>query len=240
MRGQMADFSDIIRDSLAHRSNMLLSQKAASGSYVSVSERAAQLYNDWETDVPADWPAGVKKRDGKPHVFHKKAGKWVPTHSQLQWLPDIHDWINNNATNSTTDREEYLNNWINLSRLIRTKFPYCYYPTQPLQNNSPASIIIRNIDPRISDADLLMAFSVFGHILDLHHPLHWKNKKRSFFVFIEYHDASSIDKLFAETDGLLYFRGCPITIEVAGGRKTSDDMKAKSDNAKTTAKNHMM
>jgi hypothetical protein len=164
-----------------------------------------------------------------PCVFHKKVGKWVPTHSQLEWLPDINDWITKNATTSATDREEYLNNWISMSRLIRIKSPYCYYPVEPIQNNTSSSIIIRNIDPNISDADLLMAFSAFGHIIDLHHPLHWKNKKRSFFVFIEYHDTSSIDKLFAETNGLLYFRGCPVTIERAGSRKTSDAMKAKSD-----------
>jgi hypothetical protein len=228
LRGQFADLSDIIRDSMAHRSNMMMTHVFNTTS-VTVAEKAAKLYNDWETDVPAEWPTTVKKRNRMPHVFHTKVGKWVPTHSRLEWLPDMNDWIVNNATTSAGDREEYLNNWINLSRLIRIKSPYCYYPVQPSQNNKSGSIIVRNIDPNISDADLLMGFSAFGPIIDLHHPLHWKNKKRSFFIFIEYDDVASIDKLFAETDGLLYFRGCPITIERAGSRKTSDAMKAKSD-----------
>lgn len=233
MRGQLADLSEIIRDSMAHRSNMMFASfttpSASNANPLSIAERAAKLYNDWETDIPSDWPAGVKKRNGRPYAFHKKMGKWVPTHSKLEWLPDISEWITANATSSTIDREEYLNNWISISRLIRIKSPYCYYPVEPVQNNTPSSIIIRNIDSHISDADLLMAFSVFGPIIDLHHPIHWKNKKRSFFIFIEYHDESSINSLFAETDGILYFRGCPLTIERAGSRKTSDMMKAKSD-----------
>jgi hypothetical protein len=229
MRGQMADFSDIIRDSLAHRSNMLLSQKTTSGTYENISERAAKLYNDWENDVPSEWPTHVRKRNGNPYVFHKKIGKWVPTHSSFNFLPDIHDWISNNATTSSKDRQEFLNNWINMSRLIRMKAPYSYYPNDIQNNYAPGSVIIRNIDPTILDADLLMAFSVFGPIVDLHHPLHWKNKKRSFFVFIEYYNCESIDKLFAETDGVLHILGSPITIERAGNRKTSGDMKSKCE-----------
>jgi hypothetical protein len=210
---------------------MLLSQKKTEGASLSVAERAAKFYNDWETDVPSYWPDNVRKRHGLPYVFHKKIGKWIPTHSTFDYLPDICEWINNNATTSANDRQEFLNNWINLSRLIRMKSPYSYYPIDCLPVHNPASIIIRNIDPNIMDADLLMAFSAFGPIVDLHHPLHWKNKKRSFFVFIEYYNADSVDKLFSETNGVLHMMGCPITIERAGNRKTSDAMKAKSDAA---------
>ncbi len=231
IRGQVANLSDVIRDSMAHRSNMMFSTSAQKSTIkITPAERAASLYTDWESDIPSDWSASVKKRQGKPYAFHSKIGKWVPTHSRLEWLPDMNDWISANATTTATDREEHLTKWMALSRIIRVKTPYSYFPVEQMEEAAPASIIIRNIDPNVSDADLLMAFSVFGPIIDLHHPLHWKNKKRSFFVFIEYQDVSSVDKLLSEIDGILYFMGCPISIERAGARKTSEFMKNKISN----------
>jgi hypothetical protein len=235
MTGQFADMSDIIRNSLVNRS-IIMSAYNVNLLKISMEERAAKLYNDWEYDLPAEWPSTVKKRNGKPYAFNKRVGKWVPTHSNLEWVPDVNDWINNNATASKADREDYLNKWITLSRSIRTKLPYSHYPVELIKNNVPGSIIIRNIDSHISDADLLMAFSAFGPIIDLHHPLHWKNKKRSLFVFIEYYDVSSIDTLFSEIDDSLYFNDCHITIERAGSRKTSDDMKTKCAALNVSAK----
>lgn len=235
MRGAVADLSDIIRDSMAHRSNMLASNPP-SYSTASFSQKAMMLYDDWETDVPSYWPEGVKKRLGIPHVFHSKLGKWVPTHSFFQFIPDIYDWIFVNATTSSNDREELLGSWIAQTRSIRVKSPYSYYPIKEALVFSPASIIIRNIGAGVLDSDLLMAFSVFGPVIDLHHPPHFINKKKSFFVFIEFYNSHAIDLLFSQINGtsqtdeeaVLYFKGSAITIQRAGTRKTSDFMKSKA------------
>ncbi len=235
MRGQMADFSDIIRDSLAHRSNMMLQSKMSNFkmNHMSNADKAALFYNDWEDDKPSNWPEWVKKRQGAPYAFHKRAGQWVPVHSAFGFLPDISEWISENATNSISDREEFVNKWINASRHIRLNTPYSYQPKPLPSEYKPSSIIVRNISNHISDADLMMAFSAFGHIIDFYHPDHniakTSRKKKAFYAFIEFYNEDAVNNLMNDFNGILYFMDTPITIQRAGTRKSSDYMKTKFD-----------
>jgi hypothetical protein len=235
MRGQMADFSDIIRDSLAHRSNMMLQTKMSTPKLkiISNADKAAIFYNDWENDKPSDWPEWVRKRNGSPWAFHKRAGQWVPVHAAFGFLPDISEWITENATNSITDREEFINKWINASRHIRVNTPYSHSPKPLPTEYKPASIIVRNISGYISDADLMMAFSAFGHIIDFYHPDHnvpkATHKKKAFYAFIEFYNEESVNNIMNNFNGTLYFMDTPITIQRAGTRKSTDYMKSKFD-----------
>lgn len=227
MRGNFADFSDIIRDTLAQRSNNILHSKTNLGV---LSSKALAMYDDWEEIEDSSWPSHVKKRCGMPHVFHKIIGKWVRTLPQFQFAPDIANWILNNSTNSVSDRELYLRDWCNLHRLIRINNPYSHYEKPIPSVYKPGSILVRNLSTHISDADLMMAFSVFGHIVDFHHPFHNKTSKKCFYVFIEFYN---VDLIPDDIEGVLYFNNHPIIVErVKSQRKTPEYMSSKSKNNK--------
>jgi hypothetical protein len=237
MRGDFATFSpddilqDVIRDSLAHRSNMMLQTKV--GSILTNADKAALFHDDWETDGVSQLPDGIKKRCGVPHAFHSRIGQWVPVHAGFNYLPDVSQWVTQHATTSPVDREIWTKKWIGLNRHIRINSPYSYCPRKLPAVFSPASIKIGNVGPHISDADLMLAFSVFGHIVDFHHPYYnpmSSRKKKAFYVFIEFYNSESVDAIMNDFNGTLYFMDTPITIERAGSRKTPDDMKLKNIN----------
>jgi hypothetical protein len=225
-------------DAMAARSNMLLSKlptykeliskggAKSSNGYADVAEKATALYADWESDIPIEWPAGIKKRSGIPYAFHKRIGKWVATNSHFGYVADISEWIKANQTNSVIDRETYYAKWISMPRNIRMQVPHSYYPNSVVGQYNPASIIIRNITPDMNEADLMMVFSTFGHIVDFHRPIHYTKKKKTFYAFIEYYNVESVDKIIncLGTNNIMYFMDYPIIIDRAGDRKTKEDM----------------
>jgi hypothetical protein len=226
MRGSMID-------AMAARSNQMLSKlpaykggaKNANGCQ-EAAEKATAFYDDWETDIPAEWPAGIKKRSGAPHAFHKRIGKWVTTHSHFGYVADLSEWVKTNQTNSVIDRESYYTKWSTMPRHLRMQVPYSYYPNKVSGTYTPGSIIIRNITPDMNESDLMMVFSTFGHIVDFHRPIHYTKKKKTFYAFVEYYNVESVDKLIncLGANNILYFMDYPIIIDRAGDRKTKEDM----------------
>jgi hypothetical protein len=231
MRGSMIDM-------MAARSNTMLAKlptmkdliakggaKNTNGCDTQMA-KATALYDDWENDVPIEWPAGTKKRCGVPHTFHKRIGKWVATNAHFNYVADLTEWIKANETNSAIDRETYYAKWRIMSRHLRLQIPYTYYPTNNCNVYNPTSIIIKNITPDMNESDLMMIFSTFGAIVDFHRPIHYTKKKKTFYAFIEYYNAESVDKLMTTlgSNNIIYFMDYPIIVDRAGERKSKDDM----------------
>jgi hypothetical protein len=230
-------------DAMAARSNMLLNKlpsykelmskggAKSSNGYEESANKALALYDDWETDIPDQWPAGIKKRSGIPYAFHKRIGKWVATNSHFGYLADLSEWIKANQTNSIIDRETYYAKWISMPRHLRMQIPYSHYPKEVTGSYNPGSIIIRNITPDMNESDLMMIFSTFGHIVDFHRPIHYTKKKKTFYAFIEYYSAESVDKIMncLAANNIIYFMDYPIIVDRAGERKTKEDMLTGSN-----------
>lgn len=229
--------ADIIRDALASRSNALLSatqlttqtatelQSSTSMQTFDYSERAAKMYTDW--DESSDSSSKIKYRSGKPYVFHKSVGKWVPTLEVFDYAADIQDWLNMHITASEIHRTATHNDWCSMSRSFRINLPYSYNNiVVDINKFSPCSIIIKNIGNNVIDADVCMAFSAFGPIIDYYRPVNYLNKKKSFFVFIEFYMQESVDNIISFMGDLqFYYNNKPIIVERAGSRKTAESLK---------------
>ena len=210
------DINDIIRDTLAARSNSMLPTKSV------YADRAAKLYDDWEDC--AGLPEGIRYRAVKPHAFHARIGKWVPTSSVFNYCPDIRDWVLEHVTSSQSDRDYVHREWCNSIRSLRISSPYYYKSVckEDIDEFRPASIIVKNTNNSMSDADICMAFSVFGPIVDYYRPINYGNKKKSFYVFIEYFNVKSANAAYqAMNNEQFYYSNMPIMVELAGPRKAA-------------------
>lgn len=224
---------DMIRDAMAARSNLMaLTDRGAQ------AERAATFYNDWDVVSDRDdIPSNARMRRGVVYMFHTRLGKWVPVLKEFNWSHDMHDWLLANATNSSTDRDIYYKRWKSVSRKIRAKTPYSIYPVHDIgmrddvAKNMKSSIIVRNINNSMMEADIAMAFSVFGPIIDCYRPVRFNQEgmatnKVAFYIFIEYMYPESADaaiNAFTGVEGHI-FMDFPIYIERAGSRRTREEM----------------
>ena len=191
--------------------------------------KAAKMYDDWE-DHEEYLSTGtlVKYRINTPHVFHKKVGKWVATTKEFEYLPDMSTWVINNSTQSSSDRTDIYNKWKDLPRSQRISNPYSYFNTSHSHVPSSArnSIIVKNFNSYIPEADLAFLFSYFGPIIDVYRPTHKKKEyidnvqnitKKSFFIFIEFASSVDINRIIETFRGnTYYFYDTPISVEKAG------------------------
>ena len=229
--------AEAIRDALAARSNSLLSiynGRSCSSNNISniIIETAYKLYNDWDTP---DELGLIRSRGGIPHIYHAIVGKWVPTHSKFDNLADLTHWLNKYATNSSRAREDYYSAWKDMPRGLRIINPYSYYPKPELvyDNKGDRSIIIKNFNNNMSEADIGLILSVYGPIIDIYRPTHKKRDtymseeartkcKKAFYLFVEFANAASVTNIINDLGKQeIYFMNYPISISVAKERNRS-------------------
>ena len=226
-------------DLMAARSNTLMNtmnafngSSIASGISSTVIELAYNLYNDW--DDPTDM-GSVRYRGGVAHAYHPVIGKWVPTIKKFEYVADLSAWLTKNATNTSRVRAEYYALWKNMPRGLRCLNPYSYYPVADNKvgaavSGEGRSIIIKNLNSNMSEADLMLILSVYGPIVDVYRPTHKRKDvimsdeakqkcKAAFYIFVEFADATAVDAIVNDTNRVaLHFMNYPITISRAGDR----------------------
>ena len=244
--------SEVIRDTLAARSNTMLyntfgitmsgagQAKATQAQATQAMEVAYKLYDDWDSH-DSDIKGLVRSRGGIPHVYHPIVGRWVPTISRFDMVPDLSNWLLKNATNSSKDRMDYYNAWKEMPRGARIKNPYSYYPLATQADNDriisagagqaqQTSVRIGNFNGTMNEADLVLMLSVYGPIIDVYRPTHKRRDvymskdiiekcKKAFYVFVEFADPDAARALIADINGVqLYFMNYPITVDIANRR----------------------
>lgn len=234
--------SDYLRDIMSARSNGFLAAMNAShtnytnanmsNNSVDQSTKAAKMYDDWnDNEEYSSRGTLIKHRNNTPHVFHKRVGKWVATIKDFDYIHDFSSWVITNSPQSSSDRSDIYNKWKDLPRSQRIMNPYCYFnhSIPHITNNNRNSIIVKNINNHISEADLAFFFSYFGPIIDVYRPTYKKKEfidnvntitKKSFFIFIEFVsgvDTNHIIELFYNNS--YYFNDTPIIVEKAGDPK---------------------
>jgi hypothetical protein len=238
--------SEYLRDLMAARSNghlaatMSILNTNTSNSVSTITAatkaaatKAAKMYDDWQDNEEySSSGTHIKYRNNTPHVFHKKVGKWVATTKEFEYLSDMSTWVTTNSTQSSGDRTDIYNKWKDLPRSQRICNPYSYFMNSSISNGhhipSPArnSIIIKNFNNYIPEADLAFLFSYFGPIIDIYRPTHKKKEyidnvqnitKKSFFIFIEFASSVDINNIINTfNSNTYYFHDTPICVEKAG------------------------
>lgn len=231
--------SEYLRDLMAARSNGHLAATMSilnsnnpsitSTNSINAATKATKMYDDWEDhEEYSSNGTVVKYRINTPYVFHKKVGKWVATTKEFEYLPDMSTWVTNNSTQSSSDRTDIYNKWKDLPRSQRICNPYSYFNTihSHATSGSRNSIIVKNINSYIPEADLAFLFSYFGPIIDVYRPTHKKKEyidnvqnitKKSFFIFIEFASSVDINRIIETFRGnTYYFYDTPISVEKAG------------------------
>jgi hypothetical protein len=208
-------------------------------------EVAYKLYNDWDTH-DSDNKGLIRSRGAIPHVYHPIVGRWVPTISRFDMVPDLCNWLLKNATNSSKDRMDYYNGWKEMPRGARIKNPYSYYPLSNQADNhriicaaegqaqqtsvQQTSVRIGNFNGTMNEADLVLMLSVYGPIIDVYRPTHKRRDvymskdiiekcKKAFYLFVEFAHPDAARELIADINGVqLYFMNYPITVDLANRR----------------------